>query len=286
MTIHHTHIRGVVLFLMVLLFQGNTGILHAQAVNKNDPALKGIDVVEHLGGKLPLDLTFTDENGKTVQLGDFFDGKRPVIMALAYYECPMLCTLVLNGIADGVKGMTRLTPGKDFQILTISINPKETADLALKKQKTYLEATGNKVKPEDWTFCVGQQENIKPLADSLGFKYYYDKKIDNYAHPAVIYLLTPDGTISRYLYGTKYKSQDLRLGLLEASQGNIGSTVQRVLLYCYHYDPDAKGYVLFAANVMKLGGVATLVILGVFLGLLWVRDRRRKLSHESNSSGR
>jgi len=268
-------IYAAVYFL--LQTSGSTDIC-AQILNENDQALKGIDVEEHLGRHLPLELTFTDENGKAVKLGDFFDGQHPVIMALAYYECPMLCTLVLNGIADGVKNMDRLSPGKDYRVLTISIDPQETWELAKEKQKTYLAAAGEKMTPNDWTFCVGAESDIRAVADSLGFDYYYDAEQDDFAHPAVIYLLTPDGQISRYLYGIHYKTQDLRLGLLEASRGKIGTTIEKILLYCYHYDPDAKGYVVLAGNVMRVGGVLTLGLLSILLSLLWWRDHRRKES--------
>lgn len=262
--------------VILLLQTSGSPPVYSQVLNENDRALTAIDVEEHLGRQLPLELTFTDENGKPVKLGDFFDGERPVIMALAYYECPMLCTLVLNGIADGVKNLDHLKSGEDYQLLTVSIDPAETAELAKDKQKTYLAATGDKATPADWTFCVGAEDNIRTLADSLGFDYYYDAELDNFAHPAVIYLITPEGRISRYLYGIHYKAQDLRLGLLEASRGKIGTTVDRVLLYCYHYDPDTKGYVVFAGNVMRLGGVVTLGLLGIFLLLLWRRDHQRK----------
>ncbi|MCF7903002.1 MAG: SCO family protein [Candidatus Marinimicrobia bacterium] len=264
------------LFLFALLLQLGISTSYAQLNMKDDPALRDIDVVENLGGKLPLELTFTDENGNVVALAEFFDGRRPVVLALAYYECPMLCTLVLNGIVDGVRSMDKLSPGEDYRLLTVSIDPEETAELASNKQKTYVSETQKEMSAEDWHFLVGAEANIRALADSLGFNYYYDEERDEYAHPAVIYLLTPEGEISRYLYGIQFKEQDLRLGLLEASRGNIGSTLERVLLYCYHYDPDANGYTVLAGNVMQLGGVVTLGLLSLFLGVMWIRDRRRK----------
>lgn len=269
-------------FVFFLVLQMGITTSYAQLNMKNDPALRGIDVVENLGGKLPLNLRFTDETGNAVALQEFFDGHRPVVLALAYYECPMLCTLVLNGIVDGVRDMDRLSPGEDYRLLTVSIDPTETADLARKKQDTYIAETKKDMSSNDWHFLVGAEGNIRALADSLGFNYYYDEERDEYAHPAVIYLLTPEGEISRYLYGIQFKEQDLRLGLLEASRGNIGSTLERVLLYCYHYDPDANGYTVLAGNVMQLGGVVTLGLLSLFLGVMWIRDRHRKSQYDES----
>jgi protein SCO1/2 len=254
--------------------------IFAQVVQKEVPELQGIDVVEHLGDYVPFDLIFTDDAGKTVRLGDYFNQAKPVLLILGYYECPMLCKLVFNGVSDGVRELS-WQPGKDFQMLTVSINPLETHELAAAKKKNYVEALGRAGARDGWAFLVGDESQSRALADAVGFEYYYDESRDLYAHPAVIFLLAEDGKITRYLYGIQFPEKDLRLGLLEASEGKIGSTMDRIILYCFHYDPDARGYVLFAGNVMRLGGVVTLIALALLLGLLWMRERRRKSHRET-----
>lgn len=249
--------------------------VRAQVVNDSVSELRRIDVVEHLGQTIPLDLIFTNDAGEKVTLGDYFHHGKPVILVLAYYTCPMLCTVVLNGLSDGVKSLAWF-PGREFQMLTVSIDPSETAQLAAGKKSRYLDNFGKKGIENGWRFMVGAESQSKALAEALGFKYYYDTEQQMYAHPAVVFILTEDGRISRYLYGLEYKEHDLRLALLEASRGRIGNTIDRIILYCYHYDPAAKGYVVLASNIMRLGGAATLVILAVFLGTLWVRERFHK----------
>jgi protein SCO1 len=261
-------------FLAALLILRTTS-LQAQTVQDSLPELKKIDVVEHLGESIPLDLTFTNDAGETVKLGDYFHHGKPVILVLAYYTCPMLCTLVLNGVSDAVKALDWL-PGKEFQILTVSIDPSETSELAAGKKARYLDNLGKKGVENGWRFFVGAESQSKALADAIGFKYYYDTEQKMYAHPAVVTILTEDGKISRYLYGLEYKPQDLRLALLEASEGKIGNTVDRIILYCYHYDPSTKGYVAMAGRIMRIGGALTLIILAVVIGTLWGRERLRR----------
>lgn len=246
-----------------------------QVVTENDPALRGIDVEEHAGRLVPLDLVFTNDAGEQVPLRTYFGRGKPVILTLAYYECPMLCTLVLNGIAESVKAM-EWKPGEQFQMLTLSIDPTETRELAAAKKRSYVEYISKPSIDEGWRFMVGQDSSIHAIADALGFRYFYIRERDEFAHPAVVFILTEDGRISRYLYGLQYKTQDVRLSLLEASEGRIGTPMDRLILYCFHYDPQAKGYVLFAQNVMKLGGVVTVLVLGSFLFVLWRRDRRNR----------
>jgi protein SCO1/2 len=247
-------------------------------VNKNVPQLDSIDVDEHLGAKIPLDLTFSNDAGRIVPLSTYFGQGRPVVLVLAYYECPMLCTLVLNGLAKGVDELG-WTPGKEYSLLTVSIDPTETPILAASKKRNLLESIGMSGSDPGWTFFVGDQAQIQALADAVGFRYFYDKKRKEYAHPAVVMILGEDGLISRYLYGIEFKKQDLKLSLMEASEGRIGNTIDRIILYCFHYDPQAGGYVLFATNLMKLGGAVTMLFLVIFLWVLWTRDRRRRASH-------
>jgi protein SCO1/2 len=266
--------RKYILLSIVFLLFVNT--VWGQAIQTAPLQLKGIDIKEHLGDKIPLNLIFTNENGEQVALGKYFKTGKPVILVLAYYECPMLCTLVLNGLADGIRSLDYF-PGKDYQVLTVSIDPTETSELAKAKKKNLIPLTGKAETENAWHFFVGSQDQIDSLTKAVGFIYYYDTKQKQYAHPAALMLLTPDGTISRYLYGVGYKKQDLRLGLLEASQGKIGNTVDRIILYCYHYDPNSQGYVLFANNLMKLGGLVTVAIIAIFMASLWARERRKKI---------
>ena len=247
----------------------------AQVVQKDAPELKKINVIEHLGDTIPMDLAFTNSKGQSIMLSDLFRPGKPVLLTLAYYECPMLCTFVLNGLSKGLSELNFI-PGTDFQMITISIDPKETWNLAATKQKNQQAAVGKKFPEDGWQFLVGTQENIHRLADAVGFVYYYDRARDEYAHPAVSFVLSDKGMITRYLYGIEHTGNDLRLALLEASKGEIGDTIDKIVLYCYHYDPDAGGYVLFAGNVMRLGGVITMLFLGVALGLLWRREKRKR----------
>ena len=247
----------------------------AQIANQNPAELEDIDVEEHLGEFIPLDLRFTDDLGNTVSLNDYFNQKKPVILVLAYYECPMLCTLVLNGLTQTVYNLN-MQLGDEYKILTVSIDPGESTELAVAKKQSHLRMLNNPENTDGWTFLTGTETNIRKLADAVGFKYYYVEDRDEYAHPAVVMLLSDEGKISRYLYGIEYKTNDLKLGLLEAAEGKVGGTLDKLILYCYNYDPNAKGYVLFASNMMKLGGAVTLILLSGFLGLLWLKDSRKK----------
>jgi len=262
------------LFMPVLLLSAWAPSL-AQQVRNDIPELKRINVREHLGDHIPLYTAFTDDSGRTVTLGDYFNQGKPVILILAYYTCPMLCNLVMNGLSDGLKQL-ELLPGRDFQIVTISIDPRDPVSLAAAKRKNYLASYGKEGIDAGWRFLVGSQDQIAILADSVGFEYYYDKETEQYAHPAVVMVLTPDGRMSRYLYGITFRKNDLKLALIEASEGKIGTVFDKFLLYCYHYDPDSKGYVLFAANLMKLGGAVTLLLAAIILAIFWLKEKRRK----------
>jgi protein SCO1 len=258
-------------FLIIFVF---SSVAFGQAVQSNPPELKGVEVEEHLGGYIPLYLKFTNSDSQMLSLDSYFHKDRPVIIVLAYYTCPMLCTMVLNGLGDGVRDLN-LIPGKDYEILTISIDPRETPLLAAAKKTNYVNYVGRPDIADGWNFFVGQQNAIDSLAKALGFHYYYDEGQKQFAHPAVVFVLSPNGEITRYLYGLEFKPKDIRFALLEAAQGKIGSTVDKIILYCYHYDPNAKGYVLFAAKLMRAGGVATVVILALFLGIFWLRELRK-----------
>ncbi len=264
------------LALVVLLLAGSgTQPVLSQVIDNNPEELRIIDVIEHLGDEIPLQLPFVNSYGDSVTLAGYFNAEKPVMLIFVYYNCPMLCTMVLNGVVNGMQPIDWL-PGKEFQIVTISIDPRETPKLASDKKHRYVQSYGRDFDPSGWAFLTGDSVTVKKLAEAIGFSYYYDEKQDIFAHPAVVTLLTPEGVISRYLYGVEFKPNDLRLGLLEASRGKIGTTMERILLYCYQYDPDAKGYVVFARNVMKLGGMITLSLVVLLLAALWIKEKIRK----------
>jgi len=240
-------------------------------------ALDGVGITEHLDATIPLDLEFVDENGDTVRLGDYFDGERPVILNLVYYSCPMLCNLILNGQVDALKNMDEdWTAGGRFEIVTVSIDPVETPRLARLKKESYLEGYGRPEAGAGWHFLTGKEENILALADAVGFGYQYVEDRNEFAHGAAIFVITPDARISRYLYGVMFEPATLRLALLEASEGKIGSVVDRVLLYCFHYDSVEGRYAVAAMKLMRFGGFVTLAVLGTAVAVFWRREARRK----------
>jgi protein SCO1/2 len=251
----------------------------AQGTPNTTPAeLEGVDIVEHLGGALPRDAAFRDADGKSVKLGDYFDGKRPTLFVFAYHTCPMLCSLVLDATVKSLNDVP-WTVGDEFDVVSVSIDPRDTPETATKKRAQVVEGYPRaKGSAKGWHFLVGDEENIRKVTRAVGFQYNYDARQKQYAHPAAIYLLTPQGNIARYLYGIQYPPGDVRLGLLEASEGRSITTTERLLLYCYHYDPQGKKYSLVAANVMRLGGAVTVVALGSFLTIMWARERRRRKS--------
>lgn len=247
---------------------------YSQIILDDPEELRDVDVVEHLGEYIPLELTFIDDLKDTVKLGDYFQDEKPVLLVLHYSNCPMLCSLVLDGAAKAVSQLA-WRAGKKFQMLSVSIDPRDTPTDAHEYQQRYLKMLPQGTSGDGWRFLVGDEKNIKTLADAVGFKYYYVEDTDQFAHPAILFVLTPEGKISRYLYGLEHTEQNVRLALLEASDGKIGNTIDRLVLSCFHYDPDGEGYVILAGNVMRLGGIATVVILGFFLSILWVRDKVR-----------
>ena len=245
-------------------------------LNTTPPELQGVDIVEHLGGPLPRDAAFRDTDGKAVTLGDYFDGRRPTLLVFAYHTCPMLCSLVLDATVKSLN-LVPWTVGDEFDLVSISIDPRDTPETATKKRGSLIEGYPRaRGQTKGWHFLVGNEDNIRKATSAVGFQYRYDARQKQYAHPAAIYLLTPHGNVARYLYGITYDPADLRLGLLEATEGRSISTKERLLLYCYHYDPQGKHYSLVAMNVMRLGGAVTMVVLGSFLAVMWVRERRRR----------
>jgi protein SCO1 len=232
--------------------------------------LRDVGLDQKLGSSIPLDLTFRDEHGRAVALRQFF-GEKPVILTLVYYQCPMLCTEVLNGLLRSTKELP-LEVGKDFAIVTVSIDPSERSVLAEVKHELYTGLYGRPGGPQGWHFLTGDEAQIKTLAQAVGFRYAYDSASGQFAHPSGIMLLTPEGTLARYFYGIRYPSRDLRLGLVEASQGAIGSPVDQILLYCYHYDPATGTYGLLISRVIKAAGALTVLSLGLVIAILFRRE--------------
>jgi protein SCO1 len=236
--------------------------------------LEGVAVDEHLGQMLPLDVKLKDQDGKDVLLGDYFRSGRPVVVNLAYYACPMLCGLVMKGLTRSV-GELSYVPGKEFDIVTVSIDEREDTRLASDKRATVLEEIGKPEAAKGWTFHTASAQESARLADAVGFRYHWDEKGKQWAHPASVVFASPEGKIVRYLYGIEYPPGDFKLAALEASQGKVGTTTDHLLLYCFRYDPESRGYVLFARNLMKAGGAITLLVLGGLLLVLWRRDKAR-----------
>ncbi len=228
----------------------------------------GLD--QHLNAQVPLDLTFRDEDGKQVKLRDYF-GKRPVILTLVYYQCPMLCTQVLNGLTSSLN-VLKFDAGKEFDIVTVSIDPRETPEMAKSKKGVYIGRYRRAGAQQGWHFLTGDQENIAKLASAVGFRYVFDAKTDQFAHASGIMVLTPDGKIAQYYYGIEYSPKDLRLAVIEASQEKIGNIVDEVVLYCYHYDPTSGHYTAMVVNVVRAAGVFTVVLLGGFIFLTVRRE--------------
>lgn len=238
--------------------------------------LKKVQFDQKLGIQVPLDLPFRDEGGRAVRLSQYFDG-RPVVLALVYYECPMLCTQALNGLVKSLK-LLSLEPGRDFTILTVSFNPRETPALAAEKKAHYVPQIKKAGAEAGWHFLTGDEGAIRLLTDTVGFHYVYDEPTQQYAHPTGIVVLTPEGTTSKYIYGIDYGPRDLRLALVEASNHKVGTPVDRLLLYCYHYDPTKGKYGLVLLNVIRLGGLVTIACLGGFLLLMWRREKRGQVN--------
>ncbi|MEP6922171.1 MAG: SCO family protein [bacterium] len=259
--------------------KGNSPLYSSRPYEERAPtglpkALNGVGIDQKLNEQVPLDLVFTDENGQSVKLGNYF-GKKPVVLSLVYYQCPMLCNQVLNGMVTAFKVMA-FQPGQEFEVVTVSFDPRETPALAAAKKTTYVNYL-----PEDrrsrassgWHFLTGDAASIKRLTDAVGFRYHYDDATNQFAHASAIYVTTPQGKLARYFYGIEYAPRDLRLGLIEAADNKIGSPVDQLLLYCYHYDPATGKYGATVMNMMRVGGVLTLIAL--LLLLLGLRRRGR-----------
>lgn len=244
-----------------------------RAQQQGAPAiLREVSITQRLNQQIPPEIVFRDENGTAVHLGDFF-GKKPIVLSLVYFDCPALCTEVLNGELRTMKAIS-LNLGRDFDAVTISFEPKDTPSLAKAKRDVYAGQYGRPGAAENWHFLTGEQQSIDALTQAVGFHYAYDSSARQYAHAAAIMVLTPDGRMARYFYGVQYPARDFRLGLVEASQGKIGTPTDRAMLYCFQYDPMTGKYGLVVMNVVRAGGLLTVLALGIFMWVMFRRERK------------
>src|SRR5882762_1114577 len=248
----------------------NKGIMSPPA-NVRPSSLQNVGIEQHLDGQVPPDLMFRDETGQTVRLGDYF-GKKPVILNLVYYNCTMLCGEVLAGLTGAMR-LVKFDVGKEFDVVTMSFDPHETPEIAAAKKKDFVKRYGRPNAAAGWHFLTGSADSINALTRTVGFQYQYDPKINQFAHATAIMVLTPEGRISRYFYGVDFPPKDLRMGLVEASQGKIGNAVDAVLLYCYHYNPETGKYGALVGNILRLAAAATILLLGGLIFILWRLDR-------------
>ena len=237
--------------------------------------LEQVRIDEKLGAAIPLDTPFTDWRGHPFTLRQAFDGKKPVVMALVYFDCPMLCGLILSGMAKTMR-QNGLQLGKDYQAVTVSFDPADKPAMAAERRRGYLQSVGLSDRGEEWPFLVGPASSSRPLADALGFYYQKDPATGEWAHMAAIFILTPDGRISRYLYGIEFPNKDFRLAVVEASGGRVGTSFDRLLLTCYRYDPASRKYAPYAFGFLRIGGLLTLFGLAALIGGLVRRERRRQ----------
>jgi protein SCO1 len=253
--------------------QGMSKGITSPPANVRPPYLQNVGIEQRLDAQIPADLPFVDEAGRQVKLGDYF-GRKPLILNLVYYNCPMLCGEALAGLTSSLK-LVKFDVGNEFEIVTVSFNPHETPQLAAGKKRDYLKRYGRPTAAAGWHFLTGPADSINALTKAVGFQYQYDAAKNQYAHATAIMVLTPQGRISRYFYGVDFPPKDLRMGLVEASQGKIGNAVDQVLLYCYHYDPATGKYGAIVSNMLKLGGVLTILFIG---GLILVLLRLERIA--------
>jgi protein SCO1/2 len=245
----------------------------AGSSNEKPKALDNVGIDEHLGGNVDLGLKFKNERGETVTLSSFTAGGKPLLLSLAYYGCPGLCNFHLNGLKDAFKQMSAPL-GREFQVVVVSIEPKETPQIATLKRDAYIEAYGRPEGAQGWHFLVGDEVNVHKLAEQVGFKYAWDAQSNQWAHASAAFILTPDGRISRNFYGITFNPKDLRLSLIEASNGTIGTVIDQLVLFCFHYDPKASKYTIAAFNVMRAGGGLAVLVMAGFMIPFWWRSRK------------
>jgi protein SCO1/2 len=258
-------------WLALLTLAAGSGLAPASAPQGIPPALREVAFEQKLAQQLPLDVSLRDEGGRSVRLGDYF-GRKPVLLTLVYYECPMLCTLTLNGLVSAL-GVLSFDVGKEFEVVTVSFEPKETPELAAAKKAAYLKRYKRAGAEAGWHFLVGDKPELERLTKAVGFRYAWDERTRQWAHPSGVVTLTPQGRIAHYLFGIEYAPKDLRLSLIEAAQGKIGGAVDQVLLYCYQYDPATGRYGAAIMRLVRTLSALTVIALLAFIGAMWRRDR-------------
>ena len=251
---------------------GSMGFSGGIVASNVPPNLKDVTFSQQLGQRLPLDARFTDEEGRSVALGEYF-GKKPVVLAFVYYQCPMLCPLVMNGISSALK-VVPFTAGKEFDVVLISFDPKDTAATAHAKKQAHLQHWAATNTADGWHFLTGQEADIRRVTAAAGFTYQWDESTQQFAHVSGLLVTTPDGRLSRYFYGVEYSPKDLRLALVDSGQGRLGSVVDELLLYCFHYDPSSGRYGAVFMNIIRLGGVLTAGLVAGFIVLMRWRESR------------
>jgi len=261
---------GPLAILMSVLVVG--GLARAQRIDTRPPHLRNAGIDQKLNEQLPLDLRFRDESGNAVELRQYF-GRKPVVLTFAYYECPMLCTMVLNGLVKAMRAIS-MDVGKEFEVINISINPREAPSLAASTKKTYVQEYGRSGADSGWHFLTGDESAIRRAAAAAGYRYGFDPVTGQFTHASGIMVLTPEGKFSRYFYGVEFSARDLRLGLVEAAANKIGTPVDQVLLYCFHYDPVTGKYGLVINNVIRVVGTGFALTLGALVLILLRRERR------------
>ncbi len=269
---------GVVILSLCASAQINSGIT-SPPVNERPPLLQNVGIEQHLDAQIPPDLAFVDDAGNPVKVGDYF-GRKPLILNLVYFNCTMLCGEELAGLSSAMR-LIKFDVGNEFDVITVSFDPRETPAMAATKKKDYVGRYGRANAAAGWHFLTGQPTAIDALTKAVGFQYQYDPKTNQYAHATAIMVLTPQGRISRYLYGVDFPPKDLRLGLVEASQEKIGNPVDAVLLYCYHYNPATGKYGAVINNILRLAGAVTILIIGGMILVLWRLDRATARKAES-----
>jgi protein SCO1/2 len=251
-------------------------IMVAQTPNE---VIQQVRYDQKINAQLPLDSKFRDETGREVKLGEYF-GKKPVVLALVYYECPMLCTMVLNGLIKSLR-VLEFEPGKEFDVVAVSFNPKETPALAAEKKAGYLREVGKRARPEGWHFLTGEPDAIQRITETAGFQYIYDERTQQYAHASGIIVVTPQGKLYRYFYGIEYAPRDLRLALVDASANKIGTLADHMMLFCYHYDPTTGKYGVLITTILRVAGTALVLVLLGYVLLSLRRERRAQLAKVS-----
>ncbi|MBN1910305.1 MAG: SCO family protein [Pirellulales bacterium] len=274
------HPTVVILIALLFLLVGTSGV-RAQVAGDLPKEVQGVEVIEHLGDQIPLDLEFVDSQGKKVTLGQLVNGKKPIILTLNYSDCPMLCVEQLNGLFDALEKM-EWNIGDQYDMVTVSIDPLETTERARMTKQKYLKRYGRAGAAAGYHMLTGREENIKKLANAVGFHYTYSPDTKQYNHAAVTMILMPDGRVARYLYGVMYDPQTVRLSLYEAAEGKVGSTVDKVLMFCFQYDPEKGRYGLASVRLMQAGGALTLVVLG---SAIWIFRRREKKKAKGSDQG-